>query len=254
MAKAATTATDFGRESPGRYVSRDERFVVEQASGGWMVTDADRTNELGMPLVRGPYATLAAAKAAAEAARLGPVPTSDLAARMAAMPATSRAAGAARAAERARPTTAKTPDAPPEPSEPPAIVVRALRRSDGPALRTMWESEGLLVVGDDDDGLATMARRNPGLLLVATVGDTIVGSALGGWDGRRGWIYHVAIAPGHRRRGIARRLVEQIEAGLRAVGCRKVNAIVMDHNQGGAAFWTTMGYGPIEARRYGREL
>jgi ribosomal protein S18 acetylase RimI-like enzyme len=253
MAKTPAKESSLKRDTAGRYVSPDGRFAVEQASGGWMVTDGEQANELGMPLVRGPFATLAVAKAAVEAARIGPAPTSDLAARMAALPAGSGRRAGTRAADRGTSREAVERSAPPNP-EPPPIVIRALRRSDGPALRALWEAHGLLVIGDDDEGLATMARRNPGLLLVATKRDVIVGSALGGWDGRRGWIYHVAIEPGHRRRGIARRLVEQIEAGLRAVGCRKVNAIVMDYNDGGAAFWTTLGYGPIAARRYGREL
>ena len=99
-----------------------------------------------------------------------------------------------------------------------------------------------------------MARRNPGLLLIATVGDAIVGSALGGWDGRRGWIYHVVIAPDHRRRGIGRRLVAQVETSLLALGCPKVNVIVMDDNDEGVAFWVSMGYGMLRARQFGRVL
>jgi GNAT superfamily N-acetyltransferase len=109
-------------------------------------------------------------------------------------------------------------------------------------------------IGDDDEGLALMAVRNPGLVLVATVDGAVVGSALGGWDGRRGWIYHVAVAPDHRRRGIARQLVERVEGGLRAAGCRKVNVMVQDGNGEGEAFWTAAGYTPNAARQLGREL
>jgi ribosomal protein S18 acetylase RimI-like enzyme len=261
MGKTPSTPSTLKRESAGRYMTVDRRFAVEQASGGWMVTDAAHANELGMPLVRGPFATLAGAKAAVEAARDGPAPVSDLAARLARAPV--RAGTRARDGDRRQlagaesrppgPAPHPAPEPAPEPAPPP-VEIRAWRRSDGPALRALWAAFGLVVVGDEDDDLATMARRNPGLLLVATQGGTIVGSALGGWDGRRGWIYHVAIAASHHRQGIGRRLVERVEAGLRALGCRRVNAIVMDHNESGAAFWRTMGYEPLEARRYGREL
>jgi ribosomal protein S18 acetylase RimI-like enzyme len=142
---------------------------------------------------------------------------------------------------------------PPGP-EPPPVEIREYRPGDGPALRRLWDDAGLRSLGDDDDGLTAMARRNPGLLLVATAGDAIVGSGLGGWDGRRGWIYHVVIAPDHRRRGIGRRLVAQVETGLQALGCPKVNVIVMDENDEGVDFWVSMGYGMLQARQFGRVL
>lgn len=142
---------------------------------------------------------------------------------------------------------------PPGP-QPPPVEIREWRPDDGPRLRRLWGEVGLRSLGDDDDSLVAMARRNPGLLLIATVGDAIIGSALGGWDGRRGWIYHVVIAPGHRRRGIGRRLVAQVEAGLAALGCPKVNVIVMDENAEGVGFWVSMGYGMLQARQFGRVL
>ncbi|MEO8273959.1 MAG: GNAT family N-acetyltransferase, partial [Chloroflexota bacterium] len=82
----------------------------------------------------------------------------------------------------------------------------------------------------------------------------VVGSALGAWDGRRGWIYHVAVAASHRRQGIATRLVDQVESGLRALGCRKVNVMVRPDSDGGAELWAARGYEVSPARQYGREL
>jgi ribosomal protein S18 acetylase RimI-like enzyme len=113
---------------------------------------------------------------------------------------------------------------------------------------------GLRGLGDDDLALARLARRNPGLVLVAAVGSQVVGSALGAWDGRRGWIYHVATAPSHRRQGIATRLIEAIETGLLALGCPKVNVMVREDSDGGAEFWAGRGYQTSTARQYGKEL
>lgn len=243
------------RESAGRYVSADGRFVVEQASGGWMVTDAEQLNELGLPLVRGPFGTLAEAKAAALTARDSPAPESGLAARIAALPA--RPARVAAPDPKPRPTPAVTPvpESAPEPApEPPSIVIRGWRPADGDQLRRLWGELGMLSPSDDDASLASMAARNPGLLLVAAAGDELVGSALGGWDGRRGWIYHVAIAPDHQRQGIGRLLVARIEAGFRDLGCPKVNVMVLDENTEGAAFWTGLGYTTLPARQFGRRL
>jgi ribosomal protein S18 acetylase RimI-like enzyme len=121
-------------------------------------------------------------------------------------------------------------------------------------LRGLWSEIGFRNLGDDDLSLARLVKRNPGLVLVAVEGRTIVGSALGAWDGRRGWIYHVATAASHRRRGIAARLVHQIEDGLRALGCPKVNVMVQDDNDDGRAFWPELGYAPAAARQFGKEL
>jgi ribosomal protein S18 acetylase RimI-like enzyme len=134
------------------------------------------------------------------------------------------------------------------------VVIREIRAVDGEALRALWKAAGFSLLGDDDLGLARLARRNPGLVLVASEGTRVIGSALGAWDGRRGWVYHLAVAPSHRRQGIATKLVDQVEEGLRAHGCRKVNLLIRPDSDGGAAFWKARGYEPGLASRYGREL
>lgn len=64
------------RESPGRYHTPDERFVVEQeSSGNWYLADAEHTDELGLPLLRGPFPTLAGAREAVAAARSSAAPS-----------------------------------------------------------------------------------------------------------------------------------------------------------------------------------
>src|SRR5947207_3122949 len=91
MAKPAPVSADkLKRERAGTYRSADGRFVVEQTSSGWLLMDGEQTDELGLTLARGPFATLDAARTAMEAARSGPAPSSDLR-RPAKAPATSEA-------------------------------------------------------------------------------------------------------------------------------------------------------------------
>lgn len=213
-----------------------------------MLTDTERSNELGLPLVRGPFATLGEARHALTALRSGPTPVSDLAERIAAIPKRDPAV------ERGRPTPRRARGGTPVVAAPLPVVIREFRSRDGEDLRALWQSLGFTAIDDDDMSLRRFAQRNPGLFLVAAQGSTVVGSAMGGWDGRRGWIYHVATAPGHRRGGLATKLVRQVEAGLRGLGCRKVNVIVRDDNDDGAVFWTAIGYRVHEARQFGREL
>jgi len=135
------------------------------------------------------------------------------------------------------------------------VEIRDLRQSDGNALRALWRACGIRDrPGDDDASLAVMASRNPGLCIVGSEGDRIVASALAGFDGRRGWLYHVATHPDVRRRGIATRLVRTIEDRLRAMGCRKLNLIVWDGEEDAMAFWTGIGYYREKTVEFAKEL
>jgi ribosomal protein S18 acetylase RimI-like enzyme len=134
------------------------------------------------------------------------------------------------------------------------VDIREFRLGDGAPLRALWRECGFRLIGDDDRGLAVFAGRNPGLLLVADAGGTIVGSAMGAWDGRRGWLYHVAVAHEHRRAGLATRLVERAEGGLRAAGCERVLVIVEAGNDHAFAFWTARGYEVRDTRQLGKTL
>jgi ribosomal protein S18 acetylase RimI-like enzyme len=136
-----------------------------------------------------------------------------------------------------------------------SITIRAFRETDGEALRALWREVGFRLTGDDDQGLARFAARNPGLFLVAEAGaGKIVGSAMGGWDGRRGWLYHVAAAADVRRAGLATELVRRVEAGLRALGCPRALVIVEAGNSGGLAFWRSQGYEPRDSHHLGKTL
>jgi ribosomal protein S18 acetylase RimI-like enzyme len=251
------------RERAGTYRTGDGRFTIEGSSSGWLLIDGEQADELGLPLARGPFATLDAAKAAIGAARSGPAPMSEVAAGRSRPPGRDKAredrapadrAPAANGSKLARPAEPRPLRRAPKPPSSQAVVIREIRAVDGEALRKLWAEVGFRGLGDDDLSLARLARRNPGLVLVAAVGSRVVGSALGAWDGRRGWIYHVTTAPGHRRQGIATRLIDQVEAGLEALGCPKVNVMVRDDSDGGAEFWASRGYTTAPARQYGKEL
>jgi ribosomal protein S18 acetylase RimI-like enzyme len=258
---ADETLEKLKREKAGTYRTSDGRFAVEQSSSGWLLLDEEQTNELGLPLTRGPFGTLDEAREAIAGARSGPAPNAPVPIRPSRRTGPPPSSGARTPASEddddAEPATESkarrtAPKTAPRPTKP-ALVIRDLRGVDGDQLRKLWEACGFRSLGDDDLSLARMARRNPGLLLVASEGSRIVASALGAWDGRRGWIYHVATAESHRRQGIAARLVDQVEAGLRDLGCPKVSVLVRDENDDGRGFWSKRGY--VEgSRQFAREL
>src|SRR5256885_16630457 len=92
------------------------------------------------------------------------------------------------------------------------MEIRTYRDGDGDRLRTFWLTCGIKIrPGDDDASLARFAARNPGLMLLAEENGHLVGSALAGWDGRRGWLYHVAVHRDERPPGVGPKLVGQLE-------------------------------------------
>jgi ribosomal protein S18 acetylase RimI-like enzyme len=92
------------------------------------------------------------------------------------------------------------------------------------------------------------------LFLVAERGGRVVGTVLGGYDGFRGWIYHLAVDPERRRGGIGRELMQEIERRLRALGCPKINLQIRAHNSGVRAFYERLGWSSEAHISMGKEL
>ena len=72
-------------------------------------------------------------------------------------------------------------------------------------------------------------------------GTRLVGSLMGGWDGWRGQMYRLAVDPEYRRHGIARRLVQAVEARLEARGAERITSLVFVDEPGAAEFWQRAG-------------
>jgi putative acetyltransferase len=77
---------------------------------------------------------------------------------------------------------------------------------------------------------------------VAKENGVIVGAALCGHDGRRGYLHHLAVAPSHRKKGIGRKLAKRCIESLGAVGIEKCHLFVYYENKEGKAFWEKMGW------------
>lgn len=82
----------------------------------------------------------------------------------------------------------------------------------------------------------------PDLFLVAADGDHVIGAALAGYDGHRGWLYSVAVTQDHQRLGIGSQLVKALEARLRALSCRKINLQIIAQDVALARFYHSLGF------------
>lgn len=136
------------------------------------------------------------------------------------------------------------------------LTIRPFAPAHRSALENLWGR----VFADDPpwNAPAVMIENKlkvqPELLLVGLLDDVLVGAVMAGFDGVRGWIYHLAVAPEARRRGVATQLVRAVESGLRELGCPKVNIQVRASNREAVAFYRRLGFAVEERVSMGRRL
>ena len=137
------------------------------------------------------------------------------------------------------------------------IQTREFRIDDYEAAIALWKKvEGLDVAeGDDRETVRRFLERNPGLSRIATDKSTVVGAVLCGHDGRRGYIYHLAVDPAYGRRGIGRGLIHECLAGLKHAGLERANILVAKDNPRGRDFWKSCCWEDLEgAAPMGRDV
>lgn len=126
-----------------------------------------------------------------------------------------------------------------------------------PVLR-LWKSiERGVHIGRSDTlpEIEKKLARDPDLFLVAETEDQIIGSVIGGFDGRRGLIYHLAVATSFRGMGIGSRLMDEVEARLHAKGCLKCYLLVTTDNPEAEGYYRQRGWQPMDTiHLFGKEL
>lgn len=125
-----------------------------------------------------------------------------------------------------------------------AIHIRDMTRLDYEPAIGLWRRCAGVVLSSADrpDAIGRYLDRNPGLSLVAEESGRVVAALLCGHDGRRGYLHHLAVEPGHRGRGIGRSLVDRATDRLRRAGIAKCHVFVLHDNPDGRSFWTHLGW------------
>lgn len=126
------------------------------------------------------------------------------------------------------------------------VIIRKMTADDYDGVYALWlkcKGIGLNDVEDTREGITKLLERNPDTCYVAEYCGIVVGSILIGHDGRRGHIYHAAVAPEFRRMNIGRRLVEaSLDSLKNECGIAKVTLVAFERNTDGNAFWESMGF------------
>ena len=125
------------------------------------------------------------------------------------------------------------------------MEIRKMHISDYKSVYNLWLSckgMGLNDVDDSENGISRFLERNPETCFVAVDNDEIIGVILCGNDGRRGYIYHTAVKPSERNRGIGSELVDEAMRAFENIGITKVALVVFEKNETGNTFWEKKGF------------
>ncbi len=125
------------------------------------------------------------------------------------------------------------------------ITIREFKIEDYPAVQRLWAEAGLPfrpLGRDKPERVAAEITHETAVFLVAAAGDRLAGVVFGTHDGRRAWINRLAVAPAFQRRGVARRLVGEVERRLEARGLEITSALIESENEASMGFFVAIGY------------
>jgi ribosomal protein S18 acetylase RimI-like enzyme len=139
------------------------------------------------------------------------------------------------------------------------VQIREFRfPEDFPQVKNLWASmeKGVrLGRSDTPDEIQKKLTRDPDLFLIAEEDGQIVATVIGGYDGRRGLLYHLAVAASCRGQGIGSRLMDEVESRLRAKGCLRCYLLVTTDNPEGMQYYEKQGWERMDyVVTYGKNL
>ncbi|MFQ6029537.1 MAG: GNAT family acetyltransferase [Dehalococcoidia bacterium] len=135
------------------------------------------------------------------------------------------------------------------------MEIRSYRESDQEAVVQLWRDCGLVVPQNDPvKDIHRKLRVQRDMFLVGLEGSRLIAAVMAGYEGHRGWINYLAVAPDCRRSGYGRLLMEEAEARLRALDCSKINLQVRTSNADVIEFYKRIGFSVDDVVSMGKRL
>jgi ribosomal protein S18 acetylase RimI-like enzyme len=133
--------------------------------------------------------------------------------------------------------------------------IRAYRYEDEAAVAQLWRDCNLVVPHNDPrKDIRRKLAFQPDLFLVGVDGNRVVASIMAGYEGHRGWLNYLAVAPDRQRAGLGRQMVAEAEHGLRGLGCPKINLQVRKSNPAAVDFYRRIGFLEDDVVSMGKRL
>ena len=137
----------------------------------------------------------------------------------------------------------------------PEIIIRLYQAADEVQVIDLWHQCSLVVPWNDPQrDILRKVEFQPHLFWAGEIGSRIVATIMAGYEGHRGWINYLAVAPEYRRRGIGSRMMHVAEYELRKLGCPKINLQVRSSNKAVIAFYESLGFAVDDVVSLGKRL
>ena len=135
------------------------------------------------------------------------------------------------------------------------IFIRPYQTTDEEEVIELWRRCNLIVPWNDSKrDIMLKLQVQPQLFLVGTIDDRIVATVMAGYEGHRGWIKYLAVAPDLQRQGISRRMMEAAEVELKKLSCPKINLQLRSSNRAVIAFYESIGFSVDDVISMGKRL
>jgi len=123
------------------------------------------------------------------------------------------------------------------------MQIRTFEMKDQESVVKLWHACNLIVPWNDPyKDIQRKLQVGPDLFIVGEIAGDVIATVMGGYDGHRGWINYLAVAPAHQRKGYGRRLVAFVESRIKQKGCPKINLQVRQTNTDVIKFYEAIGY------------
>lgn len=133
--------------------------------------------------------------------------------------------------------------------------IRQYEARDEASVIALWEECGLTRPWNDPrKDIARKLKVDPELFVLAHRDDDVIATAMGGYEGHRGWINYLAVRPDSQRMGVGRALMTHLEQKLRERGCPKINIQIRASNLAATGFYNALGYVSDEVVSMGKRL
>lgn len=120
---------------------------------------------------------------------------------------------------------------------------REFTLNDFDSVTDIWKRAGLILSRSDTyEGMKEKLKRDPELFFVLEDSTRIIGVVMGSYDGRRGWINHLAIEPEYQGRNIGQKIMAEFELRFKQVGCEKINLLIELDNKKVQGFYEKQGF------------
>jgi ribosomal protein S18 acetylase RimI-like enzyme len=121
--------------------------------------------------------------------------------------------------------------------------IRQYSPQDQNAVIELWQKCNLTRSWNNPEmDIERKLKVNPELFLVGVIGNRVVATVMGGYEGHRGWVNYLAVEPAYQKKGLGRQLMSEIENKLQAIGCPKLNLQVRVGNHEALVFYEIIGY------------